>query len=69
MSKLPYQIERVALPRHGSQPPQYRFDLLNTATGKVIAFAFRPSPFPPTRLARRLSELNAKHLANYEVRT
>lgn len=61
MGKLPYQFERVAMPQHGAEPRQYRFDLVNTQTGKVIAYGFSGTPFVPKRLARRQAELNTRH--------
>lgn len=57
---LPYQIQRTRVVDHGDVL-QYRFDLVNEATGQCLASAFSRSPMPPNRLAKRQAELNTRH--------
>jgi hypothetical protein len=62
---MPYQIQRTRLVEDvESDVRYYRFDLINTATDKVIAHAFSRSPIAPSRLRHRLGELNSRHLLN-----
>lgn len=57
---LPYQIQRTKVTDHGDIA-YYRYDLVNLATGKVVASAFSRSPVRPSRLAKRRAELNTRH--------
>lgn len=57
---LPYQIQRTRIAEHGDIV-FYRFDLVNLATGKVLARALSAKPTVSERLGRRCRELNKPH--------
>jgi hypothetical protein len=64
---LPYQIERTRLSERSDYQPHdsdivyYRYDLINLATGRVVAYSFTSQPVPPKRLRHRQAELNTRH--------